>query len=237
MHLPDHLLVLLLVFVSPVWDWCDARALKANATPERRVRYYQQTIVILVTGAGIACWLHGIRSYLTLGGLHIYEPLLSTGSWLWWLLLVFVLLALLLQWALPVAQIAIKYRGRRYLEMQQLQPLRFVLPASPLERRWYAVLSVAAACSEEILVRGFLLRYLHTSPLHLRLWLAVLIAAVVFGVNHVYQGVKAALVTGMTGLVFTAILFVTGSLWAGMVFHALTNLTVLVYWRPKPALG
>jgi membrane protease YdiL (CAAX protease family) len=63
----------------------------------------------------------------------------------------------------------------------------------------------------------------------------VLAAAVIFGANHIYQGIKGAVVTGVTGLIFTAILLVTGSLWPGMLFHAVTNLSVLLYWRPKPA--
>jgi membrane protease YdiL (CAAX protease family) len=235
MHLLDHVLVLLLVFVSPVWDWFDTHALKANPTRERRLRYYKQTIAILSIAAAVACWAHGIHSFLTLQGLGIDSPLLQRRSWLWWLLLIFVLLAVLLQWALPVAQILVKYRKLPYLEMQQLQPLRFVLPACSLERRWYTVLGVTAACSEELLVRGFLFRYLHTSPFHLGLGLAVLTTAVVFGANHIYQGIKGSIVTGVTGLVFTGILLVTGSLWPGMVFHALTNLSVLLYWRPKPA--
>jgi CAAX protease family protein len=234
MHLVDHLLVVWLIFVSPIWDWFDTRALKAHPTGRRRLRYYWQTIIILAVGAAVACWSHGIGSFVTLNALGIHEALLERHSWLWWLLTILVLLYVLLQWALPVTQILVKYRKLPYLEMQQLQPLRFVLPASPLERRWYAVLGVAAAFCEELLVRGFFLRYLHTSPFHLSLAAAVLLAAVVFGANHIYQGIKGAIVTGVTGLVFTAILLVTGSLWAGMVFHAVTNLSVLLYWRPKP---
>ncbi len=234
-HLMDHLLVLLLVFVSPVWDWLDTRALKAKPTPQARLRYYMQTILILSAAAALACWIDGIHSLLTLRGLGIDDPLLTKHTWLWWLLVILVALFVVLQWLLPVTQILVKYRKLPFLEMQQLQPLRFVLPASPIERRWYAVMSVTAAFCEELLVRGFLLRYLHTSPFHLSLGLAVLTAGVVFGANHIYQGIKGAIVTGVTGLIFTAFLLVTGSLWAGMVFHAVTNLSVLLYWRPRPA--
>lgn len=234
MHLVDHLLVFWLVFVSPVWDWLDTRALKTHSTRKTRLRYYRQTIVILVFAAGVACWSNGIESFLTLDAIGIHEPLLERHSSLWWLLTVLVLIAVLLQWALPVTQILVKYRKLPFLEMQQLQPLRFVLPASPSERRWYAALGVTAAFCEEVLVRGFFLRYLHTSPFHLGIVWAVVVAGVVFGANHIYQGIKGAIVTGVTGLVFTAILLVTGSLWLGMVFHAVTNLSVLVYWRPKP---
>ncbi len=234
MPIIDNILVVALVFVSPVWDWLDTRSLQKNPTSRKRLRYYKQTIFLLATGAAVACWSHGIGAFLTLRSLGIQEPLLETRSWLWWLLLGFVVAAIVLQWALPVSQILIKYRNLRYLEMKQLQPLRFVLPASRAERRWYIALSITAACSEEILVRGFLFRYLHTSPFQMGLWVTILITAVVFGANHIYQGLKGAIVTGVTGLVFTAILLVTGSLWPGMVFHAITNLTILLYWRPKP---
>jgi membrane protease YdiL (CAAX protease family) len=40
----------------------------------------------------------------------------------------------------------------------------------------------------------------------------------------------------MFGLVFTAALLVTGNLWAGMVCHAAIDLSILLYWRPKPAV-
>lgn len=231
----DHVMALLLVVVSPLWDWFDTRALKAQPTAQGRLRYYKQTIVILAIAASIACWAHGIRSFLTLDALGIREPLLQTRSWLWWLLTLLIVLAVLLQWALPVTQILVKYRNLPFLEMQQLQPLRFVLPSSSRERSWYAVLSVTAAVCEELLVRGFFLRYLHTSPFHFGLAVSVLVGAVVFGANHIYQGFKGAMVTGMTGLLFTAILLVTGSLLPGMAFHALTNLSVLLYWRPRPS--
>jgi hypothetical protein len=44
--------------------------------------------------------------------------------------------------------------------------------------------------------------------------------------------------TAILGLVFTATLLVTGSLWAGMIYHAATDLSLLLYWRAKaPTIG
>lgn len=74
---------------------------------------------------------------------------------------------------------SIKYRNRPFLEPRQLERLRFFLPSSSLERRWFAALSITAGFCEELLFRGFLLRYLHTSPLHLGLVWATLAAALV----------------------------------------------------------
>ncbi len=113
-----------------------------------------------------------------------------THSWAWWLLAALIAIIVLLQLVLPVVQVSVKYRKRPYLELRQLESLRFFLPSSSLERRWFAVLSLTAGFCEELLFRGFLLRYLHNAPLHLELLLATLAAAVVFGTHHFYQGVK-----------------------------------------------
>jgi membrane protease YdiL (CAAX protease family) len=39
------------------------------------------------------------------------------------------------------------------------------------------------------------------------------------------------------GLVFTVILLVSGSLLAGMLFHALADVSLLLYWRPRTLLS
>jgi membrane protease YdiL (CAAX protease family) len=134
---------------------------------------------------------------------------------------------------LPVVRVSVKYRDREFLEPKQLEGLRFFLPATRKERWWFAALSVTAGICEEILFRGFLLRYLHTSPLQLGLGWAVLAAAVVFGTHHAYQGVRGFFSTSLGALIFTGILLLTGSLWTGMVCHAAADLSLLVYWRPK----
>ncbi|HZQ24934.1 MAG TPA: CPBP family intramembrane glutamic endopeptidase [Terriglobales bacterium] len=232
-----NLLAVWLIFVSPVWDWWDTRALKAAPTSKARLRYYAQTIAILALSATTACVTVGFNALFTAKGVGIHEPLLEGRSWLWWSLLILFLLFAIFQWLLPVTQVIVKYRELRYIEMAQLRPLRFVLPASAIEGRWYAALALTAAISEELLVRGFLIRYLHTFPFHVPLLPAVICSAVIFGLNHIYQGGKGAVVTGITGLIFTSIFLVTGTLAAGMLFHAVTNLSVLLYWRPKPAIS
>jgi len=40
--------------------------------------------------------------------------------------------------------------------------------------------------------------------------------------------------TTILGLIFTAMLLVTGSLWIGMGCHAAIDMSLLLYWRPKP---
>jgi uncharacterized protein len=235
--LATYLLAFFLIVVGPIWDYFDTRPLKANPSPQARLRYYRQTFVWLWIATGVAVWASGFSALFTVRGIGVHAPWLDRYRWPWWLLVVLASLVVLLQLVVPVIQVTIKYRNRPFLEPRQLEPLRFFLPSSSLERRWFAALSVTAGFCEELLFRGFLLRYLHTAPLHLGLLWATLGAALVFGTHHLYQGVKGFISTYVGGLIFTAILLVTGSLWLGMIYHAAVDLSILLYWRPKPAEG
>ena len=229
-----NLLAPFLVAIGPLWDYWETRSLRAHPGRSARLRYYRQTAVWLWIAAGIACWAQGFSTLVTLQGLGIGAAWLQEHRWSWYVLAVLVGLALIVQLILPVVQVVAKYRDREFLEPKQFEPLRFFLPNGGLERRWFAALSITAGFTEELLFRGFLVRYLHTSPIHLPLVLAVTISALVFGAHHLYQGGSGFISTTITGLILTAMLLVTGSLWAGMIYHAAIDLSVLLYWRPKP---
>jgi membrane protease YdiL (CAAX protease family) len=233
----QHLLMVFLVVVGPVWDYFDTRPLKANPSSAARLGYYFRTILWLWTASCVALWTTGWTAPFTLSGLGFQDSWIETHRWAWWVGAAFVTLLVLMQLVLPVVQVTVKYRDRSYLEPRQFELLRFFLPATALERRWFVVLSLSAGFCEELLFRGFLLRYLHTWPLHLNLAMAALLAAIVFAAHHIYQG-RAGVTTSMVGgLVFTVILLVSGSLLAGMLFHALADVSLLLYWRPRTLLS
>jgi membrane protease YdiL (CAAX protease family) len=227
------LLALFLVVIGPVWDYYKTLPLKTHPSGAARLRYYRQTIAWLWIASGIAWWSEGLRGLVTLQGLGIGAVWLNQHRWSWYTLAAVLALFVAVQLILPV-QVSVRYRNREFLEPRQFKPLRFFLPAAPVERRWFAVLSLTAGFTEELLFRGFLLRYLHTSPLHLPFIWAAVISALVFGTHHLYQGRNGFISTTIGGLIFTAMLLVTGSLWAGMIVHAAADLSLLLYWRPRP---
>lgn len=229
----DHVLAFFLVVVGPVWDYFETRALKASPSGAARVRYYRQTVVWVWIATGVACWSNGFTALMTLRGLGV-EGIWRVGGWGWWVLAVLVSLVVGLQLVWPVIKVSVKYRKRPFLEPRQFEAYRFFLPSSILERRWFAALSITAGFCEELLFRGFLLHYLHSALNFSWMW-AVLASAVVFGTHHLYLGRKGFISTSIGGLFFTAMLVVTGSLWASMVCHAATDLSMLLYWRPKLA--
>ena len=229
----QHLLMVFLIFVWPVWDYFATRRLRANPSGAARLGYYRRTILWLWTSSCVAVGTTGWVALFTLRGLGIRAAWLETHRWAWWTTAALVTLFVLVQLVLPVGQVLLKYWKRPHLEPRQLKPLRFVLPATSLERRWFAVLSVSAGFCEELLFRGFLLRYLHSGTLHLGLVWAAVVAALVFGAHHIYQGNAGVLSATVGGLMFTAILLLSGSLLMGMIYHTLVDMSILLYWRPR----
>lgn len=112
-----------------------------------------------------------------------------------------------------------------------------IMPRSPQDLRWFSAVSVTAGICEELLYRAYLLWYLGH-------WMgavpAVVVAALVFGVGHFYQGPPGMLRTGIVGAAFAGIYRLSGSIFPGMLAHALLDLYSgrMVYeaYRRAPAL-
>lgn len=101
-----------------------------------------------------------------------------------------------------------------------------LLPRNRPELGWGAALSVNAGVVEEALFRlalPALLVIVTGEPVS-----AFVLAALVFGALHAYQGWAGVLATGVVGLLFTAIYVLSGSIGLAMLVHALFDLRTLV---------
>ena len=104
-----------------------------------------------------------------------------------------------------------------------------MLPVTGREFGWFAGLSFTAGVCEEALYRGFLVWYLGAwavlvvPPAHVFL-AAAAVSSLVFGLGHAYQGPRNMLVTALIGGFLAAVYWITGSLCAGMLVHALMDL-------------
>ena len=136
---------------------------------------------------------------------------------------------------LPVAVVfwkKVKKQPRKYSSADALKSFDYFFPATSAERRWFVFLCVTAGICEEILFRGFLLQYLHVFPWTLNLTLALLIAAVIFGLNHLYGGVGGVVGGAVAGVLLGLLFVLTGNLLLPMVLHAAMDLCKLVILRP-----
>ncbi len=121
--------------------------------------------------------------------------------------------------------------GMAHLRQSMSGPLH-LLPRSQKERAVWVLLSLTAGFCEELLYRGFMPAYLdHIFP-GMQLWLAIVIAAVLFGIGHLYQKLSGVLGTGLMGLVFGLLYLFTGSLILPMIVHALFDLRLLFINTP-----
>lgn len=182
--------------------------------PRARVDAFRQTIIEqwVLTAALAALWIFHARpaSALLLRVPEGWQLLVGAG-----LLLAYVVLM-----AMQVPGIA-RHPGTRAKLRERLAPLRALFPHRAEEWHWFMPLAVTAGVCEELLYRGYLIWYLGH---WLALVPAVLVAGVVFGFGHAYQGPRGIAVTTMVGLFMSAIFLLTGSLVTCMVFHALMDL-------------
>ncbi|MFC5500914.1 CPBP family intramembrane glutamic endopeptidase [Lysinimonas soli] len=111
-------------------------------------------------------------------------------------------------------------------EIPAVGDIRALLPRSRAELKYGVGLGVSAGVFEELLFRlalpALLFGIVGSGPL------AFGIAAVLFGMLHIYQGPLGILFATLLGLVFAALYVLTGSIAAPIVLHVLVDLRSLV---------
>jgi len=115
---------------------------------------------------------------------------------------------------------------RRLDEVPAIGDIRALLPRNRGELPYGAALGLTAGVVEELLFRlalpALLFGVLGSGPL------AFLLAALLFGALHMYQGPLGILFAFVLGLLFTLLYLVSGSILAPIALHALVDLRSLV---------
>jgi uncharacterized protein len=97
-----------------------------------------------------------------------------------------------------------------------------LLPRSPVEIALWVALSMSAGFAEELVFRGYFQTQLFAWTR--RAWIAVLGQAILFGISHGYQGVRACLAITGYGAMMGVLALARRSLRPGMVAHAWTDI-------------
>ena len=228
------LLVAFLIVGLPVWDRRETRRLKTSPDPRVRLRSYQKTILWQIAAAALLLATVPLHALFT-APVTPRELGIDIGP----AQAIPILAAMLVGAAAPVLLARRKGSAEPSIPAQ-LAAIDFFLPRGRRERAWFAAMCVAVGVCEEIVFRGFLIRFLAAGPpLALGMAGGIAAAALIFGIDHGYQGITGMLATGVLALVFTALFLITGSLWIPMVVHALLDLRVLLLvppgWPPQHA--
>lgn len=97
-----------------------------------------------------------------------------------------------------------------------------LLPRHPIDLALWVALSLSAGFAEELVFRGYL--FTQFRALTRSTALALVLQALLFGVSHGYQGVRACAMISVYGLFFGALVLMNRSLRPGMIAHAWTDI-------------
>jgi len=221
----DHTVFLALAVLFPVraavFGLRPLQRASVEDLPRVKLAVYRRAIALQwLFAAGIAAlWLAAARPWSALG----LVPRLTGG-------LTGVVLGLAIFLALLARQGRLVPADDSALERvrERTRHLERMLPTTRGERSWFFALALTAGTCEEVLYRGYAIWYLAAwswlyVPHHAFLAAAV-VSSLIFGSGHAYQGVRGVLLTAVVGGFLATVYAITGSLFAGMLIHALMDL-------------
>jgi membrane protease YdiL (CAAX protease family) len=230
-------LLLLLLCIAVLWwfvrkDAAEYAAFKALSDTASRQRCYRRWVLksfLLFSGMTLVCLLLLHRLH-TLAALPIeFIPLaarlaarMPTTEVLDKNFLIGFASAVVLTSILVSVLLAKKFKTS-HATLGDIEPL---MPRNAAETGWTALLALNAGLSEELFFR-LLLPLLLTGLLHNPLP-AFVIATLLFGLVHLYQGPVGVIATTLLGAVFACLYLWTGSLWIVIAVHAGLDLFGLV---------
>lgn len=205
---PARMLIVVLLAVLPTLSVAQAESVGIEVADLPRLPVYLSSAAALWF-LGLLAFGAGVTSGFDLATLGLVRlPAASLTAWTLTALLGTLVLAAL--W--------------RMLGVRESAVLLQLLPRTPVERVVFVGLSLSAGVAEELVFRGFLIPALGVATGHL--WIAVALAAAVFGVLHAYQNLAGAVRAALLGLVLTVPLLVTGSVVPSMLAHFLYDVVV-----------
>jgi len=113
-----------------------------------------------------------------------------------------------------------------------LPDISALLPVTLHERLLWAAVAISAGVCEEVVFRGWLLATLHGHA-DLGGVRLILVAAIVFGLAHVYQGITGVILTAFAGAFFCVLYIATGSLLVPILLHSLVDLRFALLPPPR----
>jgi len=214
----DHVLFVTLAALGPLWTARLGYRRLVRATPEQhprvRLQVYRGAIALQWTlcAALVALWAATQRPWSRLG---------LAFHWTGGLIGVLVGTALTVTFIVRQRREVLRDDEALAEVLERMRHVEPMLPRSPHEMRVFTLLAVTAGVCEELLYRGFMIQYLAS---FMSVYLAIALAAVIFGLGHSYQGVRGVALTAIVGAFLGAVYWISGTLFAGMLLHGLMDL-------------
>ena len=214
-------LLAFLLLVMPLWGWLDMRRLKRLDSAQARIRSYSVGIattwllalICLAVFPFATLWQAPPGFAERLGLEHIPSGMLP---------------GMLVAFGAGLFAPVLMARKRPEQIARQLDPIRAMLPTDRTQGWLFVLVCLTAGICEEWIYRGFLLNWLMVGWPDANAWLLLVIAVLLFGVAHIYQGFAGVVMTSFLGLIFTLLHLAIGNLALSMLLHALIDLRILL---------
>jgi membrane protease YdiL (CAAX protease family) len=127
-------------------------------------------------------------------------------------------------WAVALTVLALLGNALVKLSGSHIDPQRIgdvtqkLTPVTGVEMMLFLVLSISAGISEELVFRGYLQQQF--ARMGHRVWIGVVLSALVFGGAHGYEGVAGILLIAAYGAMFGVLALLRRGLRSGMIAHA-----------------
>ncbi|MDQ1747926.1 MAG: protease family protein [Frankiaceae bacterium] len=125
-----------------------------------------------------------------------------------------------------VVQGMLVHRGRL---RRLLRPVAPLIPSNAHERAYWLGLSLGAGISEEFLYRGVLPVALTAVVPGIGPGSSLILASLLFGVAHLYQGWIGVIGTTVAGFLFGLVVVAAGNLWLAVLIHAAFDARICLF--------
>jgi len=212
-------LLTLVVFLARA-AWKDLRRpdrVPDEAGPDPRVPLFRETIVSL----WFVCVVNAGGWHLAGGGWGSLGFVTGSGfgGAMAWTVALLAVAVLTVQWR--SVQRSPEARASYAAQVDGATGYDWIRPTTRREYRHFTVMAVTAGVTEEVIFRGFLIGVLAA---WLPLWIAGLVALLIFLGAHVYQGVTGMVRILPVSSVLTILFLVSGSVLPGIVMHVAVDL-------------
>jgi membrane protease YdiL (CAAX protease family) len=110
-------------------------------------------------------------------------------------------------------------QSRAWQQTEKDVTAAMLIPRSLRERRLFLLVALTAGICEEFIMRGLVFAVLQEFFPGMSVYLLPLLAGLVFGVLHAYQGVAGVAKTGALGALLGCLYLATGTLYPAMLAH------------------
>lgn len=201
-----------------------------NITEKVKIKLYRESIIYGWIPV-IIIFIFIILKFLSLNDIGLKIIKFSSYNWLNIIIIVIMsMLSFLLLYQMIMFLISKKYREIISKQINKKNQSNnhydyvinnIMIPRTIKEKVWFSFVSLTAGICEEITWRGTLIFLLQNIFPMLNIVLVIIIASIIFGIFHSYQGIKGVIKTGLIGGLFNLLYIVSDSLILGIIFHFL----------------